>query len=82
MVCTTQVGSLLVQYHSNNYQELFSAVVIEKLGKQCFKLKWADDSYQKQNLLHMFGSLTSRRVLHAGDHVLALAMPGEFRVCI
>ena len=53
------------------------AVVTEKLDKQCFKLQWADGSHQKQSLLHMFGSLTSRRVLHAGDHVLALAMPGE-----
>ena len=50
----------------------------EKLDKQCFKLQWTDGSHQKQSLLHMFGSLTSRRELQAGDHVLALAMPGEF----
>lgn len=29
----------------------------------------------------MFGPLTRRRALHAGDHVLALAMPGEVIVC-
>lgn len=52
---------------------------MEKLDGQSYELQWADGSYQKQGILHMFGLLTTRRSLHAGDHVLALAMPGELR---
>ena len=61
--------------------ESLSATVIEILDKQCFKLQWVDGSHQKQSVLHMFGSLTNRRKPQAGDHVLALAMPGEVSMC-
>lgn len=59
---------------------LCSAVVVDKLVGQHFQLQWSDGSYQKQSILHVFGSLTSHRAVHAGDHVLALAMPGELMV--
>lgn len=59
---------------------LCSAVVVDKLVGQHFQLQWSDGSYQKQSILHMFGSLTSHRAVHAGDHVLALAMAGELIV--
>ena len=53
------------------------AVVSERLDGQCFELQWADGGHQEQSILHMFGPLTTRRALHAGDHVLGLAMPGK-----
>ena len=52
------------------------ATVIEQLKKQCYQIQWSDSSEETQTLLHMFGPLTVRRPLNAGDHVLALAMAG------
>ena len=51
--------------------------MIEQLERQCYILQWNDGRKQEQSILHMFHSLTSRRHLNVGDHVLALAMPGQ-----
>lgn len=53
--------------------------VVKQLDGACqYLIKWADDTTQVQEITHLFGRLTKKRGLHQGDHVLALAVPGEF----
>lgn len=40
-------------------------------------MQWADDSFQEQEVLHMYGPLTRKRPLRIGDHVIALADPSK-----
>ncbi|CAI8046777.1 von Willebrand factor A domain-containing protein 3B [Geodia barretti] len=54
----------------------YPAVVKEQLGRQCYRVQWAEGTEQTQTILHMFGPPTVRRTLQAGDHVIALAMAG------
>ena len=56
---------------------IYTAVVKEQLGRQCYRVQWAEGTEQTQTILHMFGPPTVRRTLQAGDHVIALAMAGE-----
>lgn len=55
------------------------AVVKEQLARQCYQVQWAEGTEQTQTIQHMFGPPTVRRSLQPGDHVIALAMPGETR---
>ena len=59
------------------YIYIYTAVVKEQLGRQCYRVQWAEGTEQTQTILHMFGPPTVRRTLQAGDHVIALAMAGE-----
>jgi hypothetical protein len=54
----------------------YPAVAKEQLGRQCYRVQWAEGTEQTQTILHMFGPPTVRRTLQAGDHVIALAMAG------
>ncbi len=44
-------------------------------GTCCYLIKWADETTQVQEIVHMFGKLTKKRGLRLGDNVLALALP-------
>ncbi len=40
-------------------------------------VQWADGSHQEQQVHHLYGSLTRKRPLRIGDHVIALADSSE-----
>ena len=46
-------------------------------GSRRYIVQWADDSFQEQEVLHMYGPLTRKRPLRIGDHVIALADPSK-----
>ena len=41
-------------------------------------IRRADNTYEEQDIIHMFGGLTKKRSFRKNDHALALAMPGRF----
>ena len=57
--------------------------VLKQLEGVCqYLIEWADGTTQVQEVMHMFGKLTKKRGLRLGDHVLALAVPGELCDCV